>query len=82
MDARKAFVLKQAEEGVPIGDVRRKAGISQAALDSWQKKYDGLLPSEMRRLKALEGENARLMKLAADLSLDKEMLQHVVRRKL
>jgi putative transposase len=67
---------------VPIGDVRRKAGRSQAAFCSWPKKYAGLLPSEMRRLKTLEGENARLEKLAADLSLDKEMLRHVVRRKL
>ena len=46
------------------------------------KKYAGLLPTEMRRLKALEDENARLKKLVADLSLDKEMLQDVVRRKI
>lgn len=66
---------------MPIDDVRRKAGISQAAFCSRPKKYAGLLPSEMRRLKTLEGESARLETLAADLSLDEEMLQHVVRRK-
>ena len=80
--ARQAFILKQAEEGVPIGDVCRKAGISQATFYAWRKKYAGLLPSEMRRLKALEDENARLKKLVAELSLDREMLQDVVRRKL
>jgi len=74
--------LKQADEGVPIGDVCRKAGISQATFYSWRKKYAGLLPTEMRRLKALEDENARLKKLVAELSLDREMLQDVVRRKL
>ncbi len=67
---------------MPIGDVCRKAGISQATFYAWRKKYAGLLPSEMRRLKALEDENARLKKLVAELSLDREMLQDVVRRKL
>jgi putative transposase len=81
-DGQKAFILKQADEGVPIGDVCRKAGISQATFYSWRKKYAGLLPTEMRRLKALEDENGRLKKLVAELSLDKEMLQDVVRRKL
>jgi putative transposase len=81
-DAQKAFILKQAEDGVPIGEVCRKVGISQATFYGWRKKYAGLLPTEMRRLKALEGENGRLKKLVAELSLDKEMLQDVVRRKL
>ena len=60
----------------------RKAGISQATYFNWKKKYDGLLPHEMRRLKQLEDENAKLKKLVADLSLDREMLQDVIRRKL
>ncbi len=67
---------------MPIGEVCRKVGISQATFYSWRKKYAGLLPTEMRRLKALEDENGRLKKLVAELSLDKEMLQDVVRRKL
>ncbi len=49
---------------------------------SWKKKYDGLLPPEMRRLKQLEDENAKLKKIVADLTLDREMLQDVIRRKL
>ena len=73
-DAQKAFVLKQAEEGVPIGDICRKAGISQSTFYAWRKKYTGVLPSEMPRLKALEDENARLKLLVADLSLVKEMV--------
>ena len=81
-DAQKAFILKQAQEGVPVAEICRKAGISQATFFNWKKKYDGLLPTEMRRLKQLEEENTRLKRLVADLSLDKEMLQDVVRRKL
>jgi transposase-like protein len=81
-DAQKAFVIKQGEEGVPVAEVCRKAGISQATYFAWKKKYAGLLPSEMRRLKQLEEENSRLKRIVADLSLDKEMLQDIVRRKL
>lgn len=81
-DAQKAFILKQAEDGLPVAEVCRKAGISSATFFNWKKKYGGLLPSEMRRLKQLEDENAKLKKLVADLSLDREMLQDVIRRKL
>jgi putative transposase len=77
-----AFVLRQAEEGTSIAEVCRKAGISEASFYAWRKKYGGLLPSEMKRLKQLEEENQRLKKLVADLSLDKEMLQDVIRRKI
>ena len=65
-----------------MAEVCRKAGISQATYFNWKKKYDGLLPTEMRRLKQLEDENAKLKRIVADLTLDKEMLQEVVRRKL
>ncbi|MDA9399857.1 transposase [Bradyrhizobium sp. CCBAU 25338] len=64
-----------------LAKICRKAGISQATYFNSKKKYDGLLPTEMRRLKQLE-ENGKLKKLVADLSLDKEMLQDVIRRKL
>ena len=65
-----------------MAEICRKAGISQATYFTWRKKYAGLLPDEMRRLKALEDENARLKKIVADLTLDREMLQDVIRRKL
>lgn len=81
-DAQKAFILKQGADGIPVAEICRRAGISQATYFNWKKKYDGLLPTEMKRLKQLEDENGKLRKLVADLSLDKEMLQDVIRRKL
>ncbi len=81
-DAQKAFIIKQGEDGTPVAEIRRKAGISQATYFNWKKKYAGLLPTEMKRLKQLEDENARLKKIVADLTLDREMLQDVIRRKL
>jgi putative transposase len=77
-----AFILRQVEEGTRVEEVCRKAGISEATYYNWRKKYGGLMPSEMKRLKQLEEENQRLKKLVADLSLDKEMLQDVIRRKI
>jgi putative transposase len=61
-------------DGIPVGDSCRKAGISQVTYINWKKKCDGLLPTEVRRLKKLEGENSKLKNLVADLSLDREML--------
>ena len=81
-DAQKAFILRQGEEGAQVPEICRKAGISQATYFSWKKKYAGRLPDEMRRLKQLEDENSRLKKIVADLALDREMLQDVIRRKL
>ena len=77
-----AFILKQGDEGVAVAEVCRKAGISEATYYNWRKKYGGLMPSEMKRLKQLEDENQRLKKMVADLSLEKEMLQDVIRRKI
>ena len=81
-EAQVAFGLKQAEDGTPIGEVCRKAGIAEATFYNWRKRYAGLLPSEMKRLRQLEEENAKLKRLVADLSLDKAMLQDVLRKKL
>jgi putative transposase len=81
-EAQKAFILKQGADGVPVAEICRKAGISQATYFNWKKKYDGMTPPEMRRLKQLEDENGKLKRIVADLSLDKEMLQDVIRRKL
>lgn len=75
-----AFILKQADDGTSIEEICRKAGISQQTYYRWRKKYAGLMPSEVRRLKQLEEENARLKRMVADLSLDKDMLQDVIRR--
>lgn len=77
-----AFALKQAELGTPVEEVCRKIGISDATFYNWKKKYGGLAPSELRRLRQLEEENTKLKKLVADLSLDKAMLQDVLSKKL
>ena len=77
-----AFALKQAETGTPIREVIRKMGISEQTFYNWRKKYGGLGPSELKRLKQLEEENRQLKKLVADLSLDKQMLQDVLSKKL
>ena len=81
-DQQIAFVLRQAEEGTAVAEVCRKAGVSEATFYKWRKKFGGLMPSEMKRLKQLEEENGKLKKIVADLSLDKEMLQEVIKRKL
>lgn len=81
-DAQKAFIIKRGEDGKPISEVCREAGISQATYFNWRKKYAGLMPSEMKRLRELEDENDRLKKIVADLSLDRAMLQDVIKRKL
>ena len=73
-----AFALKQAELGTSVEEVCRKMGISDATFYNWKKKYGGLGPSELRRLKQLEEENTKLKRLVADLSLDKAMLQDVL----
>lgn len=65
-----------------MAEICRKAGISQATYFNWKRKYAGLLPSEMRRLRELEDENGRLKKIVADLTLDREMLQDLIKRKL
>ena len=81
-DAQKAFIIRQGEDGTPVAEICRKAGISQATYFNWKKKYAGMMPSEMKRLRELEDENGRLKRIVADLSLDKEMLQDIVRRKI
>jgi len=70
-EAQIAFVLKQADDGTSIREVCRKAGISEATFYIWRKKYAGLMPSEMKPLRQLEEENAKLKRLVADLSLGK-----------
>ena len=76
-----AYAVKQAEAGVPVAELCRKYGISNQTFYRWRSKYGGLTPSEVKRLKQLEDENRRLKQIVADLSLDKEILQDVLRKK-
>lgn len=77
-----AYVLRQAEAGTPVEDVCRGMGVSLATFYIWKKKYGELGASEVRRLRQLEDENARLKRLVADLTLDKNILQEVIRKKV
>ena len=77
-----AFALRQAETGTRVAEVCRKMGISDATFYNWKKKYGGLGVPELRRLRQLEEENRRLKRMVADLSLDKQMLQDVLSKKL
>jgi putative transposase len=76
-----ALALRQVDAGVPVGELCRKLGISEQTFYSWKKKYAGMGIVEMRRVKQLEDENRRLKGLVADLTLDKHMLQEVLRKK-
>ncbi len=75
-----AFALRQVEGGTPVGDVCRQLGVSEATFYTWKKKYAHLGVSELRRLRQLEDENARLKRLVADLTLDKHMLAEALRK--
>jgi putative transposase len=75
-----AFALKQAETGTSVQEVCRKMGISEATFYNWKKKYGGVGVAELRRLRQLEDENSRLKQIVADLSLDKQMLQDVLKK--
>lgn len=77
-----AFALKQAESGVPVEEVCRKLGISQQTFYRWKKQFDGLGVAEVSRLKQLEEKNRKLKQLVADFSLDKQILQDVLSKKL
>ncbi len=77
-----AFALRQAESGTSVGEVCRKMGISDNTFYRWKRQFAGMGVAEMRRLKILEDENRRLKQLVADIALDREMLQDVLRKKL
>lgn len=80
-EAQIVFALKQAETGTTVEEVCRKLGISEATFYNWKKKYGGLGVPELRRLKQLEEENSKLRQIVADLTLDKQMLQDVLKKK-
>ena len=75
-------VLKQAEIGVPVAELIRQVGITEQTLYRWKKQYKGLETDQVRQFKQLQGENGRLKRLVAELTLDKTMLQDVLSKKL
>ena len=79
-EAEMIAALKQLEAGRKAEDVAREVGISKHTIYAWKARYGGLEVSEAQRLRQLEEENHRLKKLVADLSLDKDALQSVIRK--
>jgi len=81
-EAQIAFALRQAESGTPVAEIIRKLGIAEQTFYRWKKRYAGLGVAELRRLRQVEDENRRLKRLVADLTLDKQMLQDALSKKL
>ena len=79
-EAQMIGALKQLEAGRKAEDVSREMGVSKHTIYAWKSKYGGMDVSEAQEAKQLRDENARLKKLVADLSLDKEALQSVIRK--
>jgi putative transposase len=77
-DEQIAHALRQAEGGTPVAEITRKLGISEATFYAWRKKFGSLGTAEIREVRQLRDENARLKKVVADLTLDKTMLQDVI----
>jgi putative transposase len=77
-----AYALRQAEAGTPVGDVCRQLGVSEATFYVWKKKFGNLGVTELRKLRMLEEENTRLKRVVADLTLDRHILQEVLRKKV
>jgi putative transposase len=75
-------ILKEGEAGIPLADVVRKHGISRATYFNWKSKYAGTSVAELKRMKELEAENARLKRLYADLALENAAINDVLNRKL
>jgi len=74
-------ILKEAGSGIPVKELCRKHGFSDASFNNWRSKYGGMELSDMKRLKVLEQENSRLKKLLAETMLDKEALEAALRKK-
>jgi putative transposase len=80
-EAQIVSALRQAESGIPVLEVCRKLGVTEQTFYRWKKRFAGLGVAELRKLRQLEDENRKLKQLVADLTLDKHMLQEVLRKK-
>lgn len=79
-DEQIAYALRQVESGSPVADVCRQIGVSEASFYVWKKKYAHRESGELRHLRQLEEENARLQRVVANLTLDKHILQETIRQ--
>ncbi len=80
-DPQIALALQQVEHGASVAEICRKLGISEQTYYRWKKRFGEMAPSEIKRMKQLEEENRRLKGLVADLTLDKQMVHEVLRKK-
>ena len=78
-DQQIVAALRQVEHGTTVGEVCRKLGVTEQTFSRWKRKFAGMGIAELRRLREVEDENRRLKQLVADLTLDKQMLQEVLR---
>jgi putative transposase len=81
-EAQIVAILKEGEAGIPVAQILRKHGISQGTYYNWKAKYGGTSVSELKRLKELEAENAKLKKMYAELALENAAIRDVLSRKL
>ena len=77
-----AYALRLTESGTVVADVCRQMGIAEATFYVWKKKYASLGVAELRQMRQMQEENARLKRLVADLTLDKQILSEVIRKKV
>ena len=77
-----AYAIREAQSGTSVAEITRKMGITEQTFYRWKKKYNGLDFTEVRKMKQLQDENNKLKNLVAELSLDKHMLQEVLRKKV
>ena len=75
------YAIREIESGTKVAEITLRLGMNQATFFTWKKKYGDMGVTELKRLRALEDENAQLKKLVADLSLDKQMLQDIFKKK-
>lgn len=75
-------ILKEAESGIPVADLLRRHGVSKATFFKWRSKYAGATINDVKRLRELEAENAKLKRMYADLALENAAIKDVLARKL
>ena len=75
-------ILKEGEAGIAVGDLARKHGISKATYFNWRSKYSGVTVNELKRMRDLEAENAKLKRMYAELALENAAIRYVLNRKL
>lgn len=81
-DSQIVAILKESDAGIPVAEICRKNGISTALYYQWKSKFGGVSVNELKRIRELEEENARLKRMYADLALENTAIKDVLSRKL